>query len=276
MFITDDPNLPWEAAFLGDDTLVRAPDGEEEAPYLGAQSIIGRLGRPDPKQDDPNQSLGAPQPGKVITVGVLAPHYEKTKDVGELRDAGSEAKRVEEHFSNVQVVRLPDQHQAFLEFLRGGAYPDIIHIAAHGRVGEGAAHRVGLPLLDQSLDGGKTFSTKDLVPNHVRALRFDGHTFVFLNMCFAAAGTVVLGQAVSLADTFAHAGTFGVIAPLWQVEDGRALQYALEFYRLTRTRSIAEAVQELRRRSIRDDDPTWLAYRFFGHPAAKLLVADDQ
>jgi CHAT domain len=83
----------------------------------------------------------------------------------------------------------------------------------------------------------------------------------------------VLGKAVSLASAFAEVGAYGVVAPLWQVEDTRAASYASELYRLARTVPIAEAVRRLRNRSGDEVDATFLTYRFYGHPRAQLQSA---
>jgi hypothetical protein len=263
VLITDDPNVPWEAAAIERD-LVEAPPGIQQAPFLGAQIVVGRI------DGHVDQALSPPPAQPMRSIRFLAPRYERTTTLKELGHAQEEVDRITHELALGDTAPLPDDLDGFLGFLDGRDYPDILHVAAHGRL-DGPRNDVGLPLLGATLDN-EIFEVDSLVPDHVNHRDFQRRTFVFLNLCFAAAGASVLGQAVSLADAFTRAGARGVVAPLWQVEDSRAADFALELYRIARSETLAEAVRQLRNRYLDDRDLTWLAYRFFGHPQARLAL----
>jgi hypothetical protein len=158
MLRSDDANLPWEAAWLGAELLVEAPEGARSAPYLGAQAVMGRYGEtPGP--------LGAPPRLTAATVRVLAPNYELARDLEALGAAEDEAASVSELFDGADVQRLPDDHEAFLTLLSEGPHPDVLHVAAHGRLqaGQGIAIQ-GLPLLGDPEGGGDKYEVRYLEP----------------------------------------------------------------------------------------------------------------
>ena len=60
------------------------------------------------------------------------------------------------------------------------------------------------------------------------------------------------------------------VAPYWPVLDAKAATFGVAFYRkLKAGYSVGEALVELRRAA--SDDPTALAYAYFGDPYARLL-----
>ena len=61
------------------------------------------------------------------------------------------------------------------------------------------------------------------------------------------------------------------VAPFWEVEDERALQFAQVFYEsLLAGQTSGEAIRAARLAVKRTGNPTWLAYCLYGHPAATL------
>jgi hypothetical protein len=73
-------------------------------------------------------------------------------------------------------------------------------------------------------------------------------------------------------------GCGGFIGSLWPVRDWAALAFARAFYEgLFRGLPLGEAVcrarQQVRERF--PDDPTWLAYRCFADPLARIVTARE-
>ena len=81
----------------------------------------------------------------------------------------------------------------------------------------------------------------------------------------------VLSDYGGLAGAFVSEGCSGYVAPLWNVNDLVARQFAEEFYKaaLKDGASVSESLRQLRSRYASDWDrqtATPLAYVFYGHP----------
>jgi hypothetical protein len=79
---------------------------------------------------------------------------------------------------------------------------------------------------------------------------------------------LVLGRMGGFAANFLESGCSGVIAPYWPINDARAMEFSLAFYRkLNQGRALGEALQELRQDCPRD--PTFRAFAYYGDPWAR-------
>jgi CHAT domain-containing protein len=85
--------------------------------------------------------------------------------------------------------------------------------------------------------------------------------------------TTVEGWAAS----FLRAGAGAFIGSLWEVADTSASTYAQEFYRAAIGGATLGESARRARDAIRDNpgDPTWLAYTFYGDPAATFSTASS-
>lgn len=276
VLVTDDPQVPWEAATVSSssDRLAFPESAENAGPaHLGGEAVIGRLPNAEGSQRPPADRA-------VEVVWILAPDYSKTVLGGGLTNV-EEGNEVAARFANQEVVDLPHNLDGLVDYLvplnegEGGTPPDVLHIASHGTTLTDELGPPGLPLMaNESLPGFKV-PVINLAPTDVNHLDLGQRTFVFLNLCHGAAATSVLGQAVGLADAFASAGARAVVAPLWQVDDSQARAFAKALYEHAGHMSVAEAVSELRRQVPANDLwASWLAYRCFGHPHTHIISSE--
>ncbi|MGX7824482.1 CHAT domain-containing protein [Actinokineospora sp. 24-640] len=253
LLLSTEPHVPWELAVLGP-----AASG---SPFLGARVAMGRwvLARGRPR----------PTPPTRVRAGrhaVVTARYADVPGWGRLPHAEAEAATLAAAYPPCEEI--DPLHSAVLDALAAGPRADVLHFALHGRYDPEYAQE-GLVLLGE--DGRHRF----LHPDQVAALDFTGRPFVFLNACQVGAGGEVLGDYSGLARAFLAAGAAGVVAPLWNVDDGEAAAAAEEFYRLAYSGvAPAEILRRWRSRvslSTRDGWPaTRLAYQFFGHPRLSM------
>ncbi len=137
----------------------------------------------------------------------------------------------------------------------------IVHFSGHGAVGANA------DLTALEFEGGESITAMAFAANRLGSTR---QPLLFLNACTVGRGGRVLGRAGGFAGNCIEAGWSGVVAPYWPVLDSSAANFGVTFYRkLKAGRGIGEALGELRREA--SDDPTALAYAYFGDPFARVL-----
>ncbi len=144
--------------------------------------------------------------------------------------------------------------------LRAGAGHDILHFAVHGRF-DAADSEDGINMTDGTY----------LSRHSVRGIETSPVRLVFLNACQLGQGRSVLGSNAGMVPAFLGLGVGAAIAPLWNVDDQVAKEFAEGFYRaaLESGAAPAEYVRQQRaatRGAAGADLSTPLAYLFFGHP----------
>ena len=172
----------------------------------------------------------------------------------------------------------PDLHDV-LKLLDGTPPADLMHFALHGNF-DPLGIQGGLILL--RTDGGKT-TAQNLQENHVIGKRLGQEPFVYLNACQVATGnSATFGGYGGLAAAFLTAGAKGVLAPLWNIQDGTASALASEFYHLAAGDERLPAAEILRRFRARytpeavgggepNANATLIAFQLFGHPGLRLF-----
>ena len=101
---------------------------------------------------------------------------------------------------------------------------------------------------------------------------------VFLNACRTDGQAPLYTTVEGWAASFLRAGAGAFIGSLWEVVDTSASTYAQEFYRAALGgHTLSESARQARD-AIRDNpgDPTWLAYTFYGDPAATMNTLPPQ
>ena len=277
LLLTEELCLPWELAVL-DPPLDSRWGGV--SPFLGAHAAIARWPltqhRPRPT---PRSSVA------VRRAAVLAADYAGVPGWNRLDHAIVEARQVAALFAPPAVTvspRLPD----VVNVLRGVPAADLLHVALHGQF-DAAGSQEGLVLLAADT-GGAIRTAQFLTPDQVENGRLDGGPFVFLNACQVASDKRVLGDYGGFASTLLRIGATGVVAPLWNVDDDVAAEFARSFYAATWTAtgrdgtlsptSVAEAVRALRAQyteaavEAQTDGvtATLIAFQVFGHPRLRL------
>jgi len=278
LLLTEELALPWELAVF-DPPLESAWGGV--SPFLGSHAAISRwpLAQQRPR----------PAPRSTVTVrraAVLTADYAGVSGVDELDHALAEAQQVTGIFAPSVFAVSPSLPEVVM-MLRGVPPADLVHIALHGRF-DAIGTEEGLVLIATDDAGALPRTQQFLTPDQVETGRLDGGPFVFLNACQVASDKRVLGDYAGFASTLLRIGATGVVAPLWNVDDDVAAEFAAAFYAATWTAadgdgapepsSVAEAVRALRARyteaAAKAHTPgvtaTLVAFQVFGHPRLRL------
>jgi predicted regulator of Ras-like GTPase activity (Roadblock/LC7/MglB family) len=95
---------------------------------------------------------------------------------------------------------------------------------------------------------------------------------IFINACRSAGLNATYNQLDGWARKFLEAGAGAFIGSLWSVSDGRAREFAQEFYgQLQAGFPLGKAVMQARQLAATQlDDPTWLAYTVYGDSRASI------
>ena len=277
LLLTEEVTLPWEIAVL-DPPLDTAWGGI--SPFLGSHAAIARWPLTEKRPRPTPKSTVA-----VKRAAVLTANYQGVMGWGELKDAQEEAEFVQTLFSSVVPVR-PSLRDV-VNMLSGNPPAEVLHVALHGQF-DSQGDQGGLVLLATDAAGNLTTRSLFLTPDQVLNGRLDDGPFVFLNACQVGSDKRVLADNGGFASTLLQIGATGVIAPLWNVNDTTAAEFAREFYAATWTAtgedggaapvSAAEAVRTLRAKYTQPAaeaetpgvDATLIAFQVFGHPRLRL------
>ena len=149
--------------------------------------------------------------------------------------------------------------------------PTVVHIAAHGEVDTTLQQYSGIIL---------SASDRRLDPIVIQGseLTRRNRPFVFLNACQVGTAGAFLSDYGGMPGAFLSEGCTGYVAPLWNVDDTVAKDFATEFYAavLDGGTPVAEALRGLRSRfgtQWSGNTATPLAYVFYGHPELTLSRA---
>jgi fatty-acyl-CoA synthase len=185
------------------------------------------------------------------------------------------------------IHRLPARRDALRQAFDEGAF-DLLHLASHGAFGEtgmgpvshaaaGSGTQTWPSTADASavlLDDG-IFTAAELVPQMAGPLRHRS-PLVFFNTCHSGRVGPSLTRIGAWGGHLVQMGCGAFIGAIWPVTDHGALVFTRAFYELlAQWYPIGEAVRIARQR-LRDqfpNDPTWLAYRCFADPMARVEVS---
>lgn len=274
LLFSEEPYVPWELAV--------DPDGWPSAmgttaPFLGAHAAISRwfLGEVPPPKPRPVPSMD------VREKALVTAHYDGVVGVmkwGALPEAEAEVENLAVVLAPGVAIVPPSLHDV-LKLLDGTPPADLMHFALHGNF-DPLGIQGGLILL--RTDGGKT-TAQNLQENHVIGKKLGQEPFVYLNACqVATGGSATFGGYGGLAAAFLTAGAKGVLAPLWNIQDGTASALASEFYHLAAGDERLPAAEILRRFRARytpeavgggepNANATLIAFQLFGHPGLRLF-----
>jgi hypothetical protein len=246
---TNNPVLPWE--------LMCPPRKEGGAcRFLGTEYAVGRLPLADgdtPSRADPPQTL------LVDNLTVIAPSYEGAQAL----PSQAEELRGLETFPGYRLCpgRLSDVSELFAGRPRG-----IIHFAGHGSVKPGDEN---IPEYTINLEDGPVdlMALRDMA----RGLGAN-HPLFFFNACSVGQAQQVANTLDGLAPAMLEAGAGGYVGALWPLNDRSAARFGVDFYKALALRlqegraSVAEVLRDVRRKFLENNDPTFLAYVFYGDP----------
>jgi hypothetical protein len=164
------------------------------------------------------------------------------------------------------VVRLPAKRKALQDTFERGDF-DLLHLASHSTFGGARAGDASAVLLE---DG--EFTAAQLSPLMAGPLR-RAQPLVFFNACHSGRLGLCPTRLGSWGSRFVELGCGGFVGALWPVTDRAAVAFARSFYELiAQRRPIGEAVRLSRHRvrQLFPNDPTWLSYRCFADPMARV------
>jgi serine/threonine protein kinase len=165
-----------------------------------------------------------------------------------------------------RVVVLPASRRQLHEAFEKGGF-DLFHLACHGAFGGGLSADSSVVLME---DG--PFSAAELSPYAAGPLR-SASPLIFFNACHSGRTGFSLTRLGSWGARLVQLGCGGFVGALWPVTDRAAVCFARCFYRaLCSGAAIGEAMRRAREQVRRDHpaDPTWLAYRCFADPLARV------
>ncbi|MBT2539794.1 CHAT domain-containing protein [Streptomyces sp. ISL-44] len=251
LIATWDPYVPWELAMVPEpwDTSIPA--------HLGAQATVGRWTYKD-------QIRTAAPPARLTarTMAVVTGDYPTSP----LEQAAAEADHLITEYRAESVDALTDPVLGGLGRKVGA--PDILHFAVHGKF-DAAESEDGIMMTDGSY----------LSRQSVRGVETSLVRLVFLNACQLGQSRKALGSYAGMVPAFVGLGIGAAVAPLWNVDDGVAREFAQGFYKAALKGKTAPAEYLRRQRAATQGASgagvsTPLAYLFYGHP--RLTIEWDQ
>lgn len=246
---SDEMLFPWELVVPNDPRSGRFV----ELDALGVSHVLGRW-KPQLRMRPSPQRL------EVASFVVLNPVY---PEPDRLPWAKSEAKAIVKLFPRAEVYRPATAAHITSDLLRRDSVR-LLHFSGHGEHDPQNADLSRLLLEDGSqLDALTLARTR---------LGFEASPIAYLNACSVGSSGITVGRAGGFAAACLDGGFSGVIAPYWPVNDESAAHFALALYRkLNGGLAIGEALTELKGEHL--DDPTYLAFAYFGDPWARLSFA---
>lgn len=277
LLISQESLVPWELATTDADYIVDRSLVDAAAPQtLGAQAIVGRW-RPAGPETPSGLRRPTTAPAQAMAIRALAVvvgDFGPSSGMRALPQAKEEGRSLVDSYppsvwvngTSADVASLLKGTYTF----RGDAIDaQAMHVASHGEADPDSPINAGVVLsdsavrIDESIVIGSEF-TRAAAP------------LVFLNCCQLASetgGALIEG---GLAAAFLQAGARAFVAPLWNVDDTVAKDFALAFYTETlgKGRPVGDVMRELRAwfttRFPQHDQTTPLAYAYYGHPGLIL------
>lgn len=275
LIVSAEPYVPWELAWMD------RPLDPARPPFLGAQALVGRWLRDEQPGGDDGLPRPAPHPCAEMQVGnlaVLAAHYQAATGLARLFQAEQEARAIAQGFPSTP---LPATAQALRQLLRGTVMKDFAEVPVD------AVHFAGHGDFDPARPDGSAMYLEDGTPLRstlFRAAQFGGkrQPVLFLNACMLGVGGELLGDMGGFPGNALRGGFGGVLGALWEVDDQRARDIALEFWERAlpaapaRGEPVGAILRDLRATyATAQPHPqaTCLAYVYYGHPLLTLRRA---
>lgn len=256
--ISDEPFIPWEMIWPYD----ARSNWEDEEPWCISLRMTCWLRR---DTQDNSQEVAPTR----LPLSKLA--YVVPKDSG-LKYANKEK---EFFIKLVSQYKLCDVSPAYsglseiLELLENGQY-NWFHIAASNR-------ELNPNILDDSsaicLEDGEYLTLDDVLGLEIERHIYNSRPAFFFNVSHSSRQAWGLNGLGGWPTRLLSAGAGLFLAPWWRVSDDLALEFAKTFYQeLLKGQTVAEAVRLSRIAIRRTGDPTWVAYRIYAHPNARVSL----
>jgi hypothetical protein len=281
LIVSAEPYIPWELAWID------SPMDPARPQFLGCQTLLGRwlrdAGATANPVSNPNTQRPAIHPIANITVhnlAVMAAYYKPETGLRRLPKAEEEARTIVERHGGLPLPAISESMRDLLgrrlkrraEFIGG---VEAVHFAGHGDYDPAQSDASALFLAD----GVPLRSTVFRAAEYGGALQ----PLMFLNACMLGIGGELLGDMAGFPGNSLRGGFGGVLGALWEVDDGLAHDFALEFWQRALPsppatgEPISAILRDLRAKYVHDAKPapdsTHLAYVYYGHPRLTLTRA---
>jgi hypothetical protein len=156
-----------------------------------------------------------------------------------------------------------------LDVLKNKSF-DVLHFASHNNTETNYWDASYVPMPASATEPiPQRFQQSFLGPIYEGRFR---QPLIFMNACRSDAQVPQITRLSGWADKFLTAGAGAFIGSQWEIRDTSASTFAETFYKETITlgRPLGQAFQNARQAIQNDQDPTWLAYSFYGNPDATL------
>ncbi len=253
LLLTDEAYIPWELAYGK-----RLTVDDNHPRFLGAQVIMGRWWLHERVVTPPPSGL------KILQLSAIAANYNAlVARVAKLPEALEEKAFLEKEFKATSIPATVDGvlGMTMTQPVEG----NLVHMALHGH-SDSVFNEQKLILEDgKGLNPNAMFGPYDCGDQ-------PAISFMFLNACQVGTAGETLGQASGFPGILLKKGMLGFIAPLWEVHDVAAREFAETFYQetLNNKKPVAEVLLDLRRKYDFKESLTPLAYLYYGHPGLVL------
>jgi hypothetical protein len=231
--------MPWELLYVSDPT-----EEVAEGQFIADAATVYRW----PFGPPPGRTLTRSTPYFVVPQGSPAGAQKEVAAVQEALGTGS----------GPIVTTLDD----LLKLFNTGNF-SLLHFASHNVADPSATGGLYVPFGNSKFDisfAGKWKSKQfqDRLP------------LVFMNACTSGGSVPLYTSLASWADRFVDSGSGAFIGSLWEIRDASALTFATTFYEaFAGGKNLGESMRAAKR-SLKDSDPTRLAYTLYGNPLALL------
>lgn len=266
--ISEEPFLPWELAYLTDES-----GGDK-----GGECFLAELGLV-------RWLHNIPWPRSELTLRSkrarwVVPAYPDQRR--ELKAAKSEMAALAKLFPGGQEIAADSLEVASL--IADGEAFDLLHFSCHGEASAERGWEAALLMAGQM--NGESYKDDPFLAAQVdleaQLLRADGsRPIIFLNACESGrAGRSLSGlggfaKAFLAPKTRPHQGAGLFVGSLWTIADDAASIFAQTFYeRLLAGDRLVDATRMARAAAKGQKETTWLAYTVYGHPYATVRSAD--
>jgi hypothetical protein len=175
----------------------------------------------------------------------------------------------------IQPVEIQPAYDPFFDALEAGEF-DVLHLACHGEAQHDQIDNSVLIIGDEVGPGG---APRPIAVDE-KAVRHDARLgarrpIVFLNACSSARHGPSLTAWGGWPTAFLKAGAGVFVGSSWPVRERPAAAFAETFYdTLQGGATLAEAAAAARAATKDMGDGSWLAYKVYGHPRARMVSSD--
>lgn len=247
LILTDEAFVPWELALL-------TTAAEDKRFFLGEVAEVGRWPLDAAREVPPAE----------LTIGQMhvfaAESYSGAGVLKDLPEALEERHYLKKTYGAISHDGTGPEIDAWLRSTQAGE--EAVHMALHG-YSDPSADVQHLILGDGSKLTPHSFLGLDAERRIARK-----YSLVFLNACQTGAAGQTLGLVGGFPGVLARSGAGAVIAPLWEVGDRNAREFAEQFYQMTFSNQmrVGIALRNLRSGKRRNESIDRFAYIFYGHP----------